>query len=167
MGSSWVKENIRNWARYGQRKSHQEIGSALAGEGLHHQIQAYRLLQSAVTSKDIRAAFQSSLANVTAAHCTLFTAPFAHPLETADGAGAHAQDELIAAYHQAFLKECNFLWSGRSYIVRKCAPTYRGPVGADGVTTWNPGLTTPIGNQGANTAADNALLLNPTRFNIL
>jgi len=50
-----------------------EFSAILAGEGLHHQIQAYRLLQSAVTSKDIRAAFQSSLANVCAVHCTLFT----------------------------------------------------------------------------------------------
>ena len=144
-----------------------EFSAILAGEGLHHQINAYRLLQSAVTSKDIRAAFQSSLANVTAVHCTLYTAPFAHPVETANGAGDHAEDELIAAYHQAFLKECNFLWSGRSYIVKKTTPTYRGPVQANGVTTWNAGLTAPIGTQAANTAGDNALVLNPTRFNIL
>ena len=104
---------------------------------------------------------------MTAVHCTLFTAPFAHPLEIDDGAGQHTQDELIASYHQAFLKECNFLWSGRSYIVKKTAPTYRGAVAADGVTLANPGIVAPIGNQAGNTAADNALLLNPTRFNIL
>jgi len=35
------------------------------------------------------------------------------------------------------------------------------------VTLANPGIAAPIGTQAANTAADNALLLNPTRFNIL
>ena len=121
------------------------------------------MLQSAVTSRDIRAIFHASLANVEAVHCTLYREPFARPCEDATA----ADDQLIVAYHQAFLKEASFLWGAKTYILKKTVPTYRGQVdAATGMTIAAPSVLAPIANQADNTLADIALMQQPTKFTI-
>ena len=110
----------------------------LAGQGLRRDIDQIVHLQQAVTTKDIRVSFQRSLANVKSMIVTLYTQPFAAPCGGGSGTEAADGNKLVASWMNAFNKECNFLWSGRPYIIKKCHPKARGAVNA---TTFVPAAT--------------------------
>ena len=132
----------------------QSGAACLQGEGLHKDIDQLVHLQQAVTTKDIRVSFQRSLANVKSMIVTLYTEPFAAPTNNAD------DNALIASWMKAFQKECNFMYSGRPYILKKTHPGARGALGANGV----PAATTGAATQADAIAADNALDSKPTTF---
>ena len=65
------------------------------------------------------------------------------------------------------MRECNFLWGAKTYILKKASPTYRGSVDpTTGTTLAAPNILTPLATQAENTLADNALMSQPTKFTI-
>ena len=94
-------------------------------------------------------------------YVTLFTEPFAAP--TNDG----GDNILIASWMKAFCKQCNFLWSGKEYIVRKTQPGFRGAVAANGVPAATGTFTNDAAGIAAAIAADNALMQTPTTFQVI
>ena len=94
-------------------------------------------------------------------YVTLYTEPFAAPTDDP------ADSILIASWMQAFCKQCNFLWSGKDFIVRKCQPGFRGAVGANGVPAATGTFANDAAGLTAAIAADNALMQNPTTFQVI
>ena len=93
------------------------------------------------------------------------SAPF-HPSQLSPNVWFDADDNaLIASWMNAFNKECNFLWSGRPYIIKKTHPKARGAVHA---TDFVPAASSISPDNAAGAyAADNALVSKPTTFQVI
>ena len=94
-------------------------------------------------------------------YVTLYTDAFAAPTNDA------GDNALVASWVKAFCKESNFLWSGKDYIIKKCQPGFRGAVGANGVPAATGTFADDAAGLIAAIAADNALMLNPTTFQVI
>jgi len=74
-----------------------------------------------------------------------------------------ANDNIyLTQWSKAFLKECNFLFPGREYVLKKTAPGRRGAIDANGVPATTAALTL-----GQCIPLDKALMDNPTTFQLI
>ena len=136
-----------------------EFNSLLAGEGLHMDISQTVHLQTAITNKDPRISFYRSLANMKQVFVTTYMDPFVASTLTA----AEADNIYLTQWAKAFLKEVNFLFPGRNWILKKTVAAKRGAINAATGVPADTGARTLA----QSIADDKALTDNPTTFQLM